>query len=83
MERGPSMTGPGNYVMSTELLKLIQKYDVQGPRYTSYPTVPHWSSTFGQSEFKTTLESFDRNTIRPLSLYTHIPFCEEKSIQEE
>lgn len=72
------MTGPGNYVMSTELLKLIQKYDVQGPRYTSYPTVPHWSSTFGQSEFKTTLESFDRNTIRPLSLYTHIPFCEEK-----
>ena len=28
---------------------LIAKYDIAGPRYTSYPTVPYWESTPGES----------------------------------
>jgi oxygen-independent coproporphyrinogen-3 oxidase len=56
--------------------ELIRKYDVPGPRYTSYPTVPAWNSGFGPAEFAHQLEEAgheDRN--EPLSLYLHIPFC--------
>lgn len=58
---------------STDLLK---KYDVQAPRYTSYPTVPYWSET-PTSEFW--IESVKR-ALAPQdsawSLYVHVPFCE-------
>ena len=55
---------------------LIKKYDCQGPRYTSYPTVPQWKDQVTFEDFKRALPSEgDRKTI---ALYTHIPFCEEK-----
>ena len=58
---------------------LIQKYNVPGPRYTSYPTVPYWdSSTFSKQKwvesFKTSLQ--ESNTSEGISLYIHLPFCE-------
>lgn len=56
---------------------LIQKYNVPGPRYTSYPTVPYWdSTTFDSKKWKTSVKcAFDENQ-KELSLYIHLPFCE-------
>jgi oxygen-independent coproporphyrinogen-3 oxidase len=58
---------------------LIQKYNVAGPRYTSYPTVPYWDeSSFSLQQWKQTLKrSFDEsNQSEGISLYIHLPFCE-------
>ncbi|MFW1857667.1 oxygen-independent coproporphyrinogen III oxidase [Acinetobacter defluvii] len=58
---------------------LIQKYNVAGPRYTSYPTVPYWDEhTFSLPLWKQTLKrSFDEsNQSEGISLYIHLPFCE-------
>lgn len=56
---------------------LIEKYDRSGPRYTSYPTAPHFHENFGPKEFyKEIKRSSDQKADRPLSLYLHIPFCD-------
>lgn len=53
---------------------LIQKYNVPGPRYTSYPTVPFWDeSTYSESSW---IKSLQKDTSREISLYIHLPFCE-------
>ena len=60
-------------------ISLIQKYNVPGPRYTSYPTVPYWEeSLFNQEAWKKTLiQSFvETNNTEGISLYIHLPFCE-------
>jgi len=57
---------------------LINKYNVAGPRYTSYPTVPYWDmDTFSLKKWKSSLQqSFkESNTSEGLSLYLHLPFC--------
>lgn len=54
---------------------LVAKYDVSGPRYTSYPTALQFSDNFGADDYRR-LSGDGRNTIAPLSLYVHIPFCE-------
>ena len=55
--------------------ELLRRYNVPGPRYTSYPTAPEWSDTFGTADYERAL-SASNQTGRPLSLYTHLPFCE-------
>ena len=58
---------------------LLQKYNVPGPRYTSYPTVPYWDeSNFNYEIWVETLKkSFvESNTSEGISLYIHLPFCE-------
>lgn len=58
---------------------LIQKYNVPGPRYTSYPTVPYWETEpFSLEQWKQSLKrSFDEsNSTEGISLYIHLPFCE-------
>ncbi|MBO6881307.1 oxygen-independent coproporphyrinogen III oxidase [Winogradskyella sp.] len=58
---------------------LVNKYNVAGPRYTSYPTVPYWDmDSFSLHQWKDSLKrSFDEsNTAEGLSLYIHLPFCE-------
>lgn len=58
--------------------KLIQKYNVQGPRYTSYPTVPYWDASPSEKEWTNYLKE---EAIRSeqagygAALYVHIPFC--------
>ncbi len=54
----------------------ILKYDVQGPRYTSYPTAPEWSSGVDAAIYKDKLKDFGRSS-KTLSVYIHIPFCEQ------
>jgi oxygen-independent coproporphyrinogen-3 oxidase len=56
--------------------KTLQKYDVAGPRYTSYPTAPQWSQTVNADAYANVLTSFGKND-KTLSLYVHIPFCEQ------
>ncbi len=58
---------------------LIQKYNVPGPRYTSYPTVPYWDELNFDAETwqSTMLKSFaESNNTEGISLYIHLPFCE-------
>lgn len=54
---------------------LLDRYNVPGPRYTSYPTAPEWNDAYGPAQFEQTLELSNR-TRHPLSLYMHLPFCE-------
>jgi len=60
---------------------LIRKYNVPGPRYTSYPTVLYWdeSTTFDLDQWKSrVLETFSAtNGEEGISLYLHLPFCEK------
>ncbi|RKF02875.1 oxygen-independent coproporphyrinogen-3 oxidase [Tenacibaculum lutimaris] len=58
---------------------LIQKYNIPGPRYTSYPTVPYWDNeTFSKEKWIDTFKrSFiESNSSEGISLYIHLPFCE-------
>ena len=58
---------------------LIQKYNVPGPRYTSYPTVPYWDEDDFSYELwtETLKKSFiQSNGPEGISLYIHLPFCE-------
>ncbi len=56
-------------------LDIIKKYDTPTPRYTSYPPATELSEAFTAKDFKQAIcASNHRKT--PLSLYFHIPFCE-------
>ena len=55
--------------------EVIIKYDKQIPRYTSYPTAPHFYPLTGEN-YSNELASLPNN--QDLSLYIHIPFCEKK-----
>ena len=60
---------------------MLQKYNVPGPRYTSYPTVPYWDeATFDYETWIDTLKrSFaESNSKEGLSLYIHLPFCKNR-----
>ncbi|MEP2687487.1 oxygen-independent coproporphyrinogen III oxidase [Maribacter dokdonensis] len=61
------------------MCSLVQKYNVPGPRYTSYPTVPFWDvNTFSGKKWEETVKkSFHAsNSMTGISLYIHLPFCE-------
>ena len=53
----------------------ISKYDVVGPRYTSYPTAPEWTKDVTAGVYTEKLKAFGR-TSKTASLYIHIPFCQ-------
>jgi oxygen-independent coproporphyrinogen III oxidase len=55
---------------------LIAKYDVAGPRYTSYPTAPQFTTGFTHEDYRREASGFLKHSIAPLSLYLHIPFCQ-------
>ena len=59
---------------------LLQKFDVPGPRYTSYPTADRFVEAFGAEDYVQALEQrragVAKTQAMPLSLYVHIPFCE-------
>ena len=52
----------------------IRRYAVNAPRYTSYPTAPHFKDTTGEGEYCNWLRAMEPDT--PVSLYIHIPFCD-------
>ncbi len=59
---------------------LLRKYDVPGPRYTSYPTADRFVEAFGEGDYLQALaqrRDGPSALAMPLSLYVHIPFCEQ------
>lgn len=56
-------------------LELIRRYDMSGPRYTSYPTAVQFSEQFTERNYR---DCAERSNVsgKPLSLYFHIPFCD-------
>lgn len=56
--------------------ELIRRYDLNGPRYTSYPTAVQFSEAFGVGDYRRCIAASNEDPIpRPLSLYVHVPFC--------
>ena len=57
---------------------LTNKYNVPGPRYTSYPTVPYWNvDEFSGKAWKESVKQrFETTKNEGISLYVHLPFCE-------
>jgi oxygen-independent coproporphyrinogen-3 oxidase len=59
--------------------ELLQRYDVAGPRYTSYPTADRFVEAFGEADYIQALARRREGpgaSAAPLSLYVHVPFCE-------
>ena len=58
-------------------LDLIKKYDKPGPRYTSYPTAPHFNDSFTPEKYLDEIIRTNNEANPPdLSLYYHLPFCD-------
>lgn len=59
-------------------IKLLQKYNVAVPRYTSYPTVPYWNENIEVNDWKAVVirQAAIANNTDGISLYIHLPFCE-------
>ena len=55
--------------------ELIASLPASGPRYTSYPTADRFYNEFQQPEYIATLENTLSGSLKPVSLYVHIPFC--------
>jgi len=54
--------------------ELLRRHDRPGPRYTSYPTAPHFHDGYGETALRQAIA--DSNDVgRPLSLYVHVPYC--------
>lgn len=56
-------------------LELVKKYNVPGPRYTSYPPATHFTSEISQGVFLEKIRA-DNQSDDALSLYFHLPFCQ-------
>jgi len=58
-------------------IDLIKKYDKPGPRYTSYPTAPHFNESFTHKNYLDEIIKTNKGKDLPdLSLYFHLPFCD-------
>ncbi|MBW7859518.1 MAG: oxygen-independent coproporphyrinogen III oxidase [Rhodocyclaceae bacterium] len=56
--------------------QLIRRFDINGPRYTSYPTADRFVEAFDAQALRDSLAKRAIGGVsRPLSLYFHIPFC--------
>lgn len=65
--------------MAAVLPRALQRFDVPGPRYTSYPTADRFVEAFTASDHGQALDdrrSRAESSAAPLSIYVHIPFCE-------
>lgn len=60
--------------------EMLEKYDLPGPRYTSYPTAPEWNEDFGATEYREALLRAAESPDQPLSVYVHLPFCQERCL---
>jgi oxygen-independent coproporphyrinogen-3 oxidase len=58
--------------------ELLARYDRPGPRYTSYPTAVEFHPGFTEADYHGRLAAADAQAEEPLSIYAHMPFCEER-----
>ncbi|WP_325143770.1 oxygen-independent coproporphyrinogen III oxidase [Dokdonella sp.] len=69
----PSPISASTQVFDAEL---VARYDIRGPRYTSYPTAPQFHEKFSEAELRAIVRASNEDPIpRALSIYVHIPFC--------
>ncbi len=76
MATAPTTSSPTEHEISPPARfdrALLEKYDHPGPRYTSYPTAPHFTEV-GPEVYRDQLAT-RRRARSPLSLYFHVPFC--------
>ena len=70
---------PAGMVLATAAafdLDFLRRYDIAGPRYTSYPTAPQFHAGFGEAELAEAIAASNGDPIpRRLSLYVHVPYC--------
>ena len=59
-------------------MDLLRRYDKAGPRYTSYPTAVEFDESYTNETYHDRLVEADDLPGAPLSLYIHLPFCEER-----
>ena len=58
------------------MTSVIEKYArIATPRYTSYPTAPHFDPSFQEAEYRAWLQQLDPD--QAVSLYLHVPFCRQ------
>ena len=73
----PNTTASLDSIMPGVTKETLNKYDVSGPRYTSYPTADRFVEAFTEDAYKLALEHRRATSAaQPLSIYVHIPFCE-------
>ena len=63
---------------SNSTADLLARYDRPGPRYTSYPTAIEFHPGFKAADYEERLAAADALCDEPLSIYAHLPFCEER-----
>ncbi len=72
-----NITESTKFIMPGVTTEMLQKFDVSGPRYTSYPTADRFVEAFTDESYKLALEQRRVGGMAlPLSIYVHIPFCE-------
>jgi oxygen-independent coproporphyrinogen-3 oxidase len=59
---------------------LLDRYDQPGPRYTSYPTAVEFDDSMTPGLYEERLREADALGDDPLSMYVHLPFCEERCL---
>lgn len=60
--------------------ELMRRYDRQGPRYTSYPTAVEFQEDLDADVYADLLTAAGERASEPLSVYIHLPFCEERCL---
>jgi oxygen-independent coproporphyrinogen-3 oxidase len=66
--------------LPTATTELLARYDRPGPRYTSYPTAVEFHDGFTEGHYRERLAQADAERDAPLSIYAHLPFCEERCL---
>lgn len=58
--------------------ELVNKYNSQAPRYTSYPTVPFWENNLKSNDWENLVQKAfqEFGAEEGISIYIHLPFCE-------
>jgi len=60
--------------------EFLRRYDVPGPRYTSYPPAPHFREDVSQSAVEQLFRESNTRGTRDLSFYVHVPFCPKQCL---
>ena len=61
-------------IPTNQINSFLEKYNISGPRYTSYPTAPHFHSDISYIDWDNALNRSNESK-NEISLYFHIPFC--------